>query len=101
MTQQPASRDKAVPVQQAEDDRVRVTRWDFTPGAETGFHVHDHPYVVTYLTDAHLKIVDAQGAESFVDMHAGGSYSRPKGIAHNVINAGSAPMAFVEVEIKQ
>ena len=94
MTQQ------AVATQQAEDDRVRVTRWDFAAGAETGFHVHEYPYVVTYLTDAHLKIVDPAGAESFVDMHAGGSYSRPKGVAHNVINAGAAPMAFVEVEIK-
>lgn len=94
MTQQ------AVATQQAEDDRVRVTRWDFVAGAETGFHVHEYPYVVTYLTDAHLKIVDGQGVESHVDMHAGGSYSRPKGVAHNVINAGAAPMTFVEVEIK-
>lgn len=92
---------QATSTPQGDDERVRVTRWDFVPGAETGFHVHEYPYVVTYLTDAHLKIIDAQGAESLVDMHAGGSYSRPKGVAHNVINAGSAPMAFVEVEIKQ
>ncbi len=90
----------ATPTLQAEDERVRVTRWDFAPGAATGFHVHEYPYVVTYLTDAKLKIVDPQGAESFVEMPAGGSYSRPKGIAHDVINAGAAPMAFVEVEIK-
>lgn len=93
--------EKARPTPQGEDEHVRVTRWDFAPGAETGFHVHEFPYVVTYLTDAHLKIVDAEGAESCVDMYAGGSYSRPKGIAHNVINAGAAPMAFVEVEIKR
>ena len=35
-----------------------------------------------------------------VEMKAGGSYSRPKGVEHNVINAGAAAMAFVEVEIK-
>ncbi|QDO98213.1 cupin domain-containing protein [Ferrovibrio terrae] len=92
--------ESAVPTTQADDERVRVTRWDFAPGAATGFHVHEYPYVVTYLTDAKLKIVDPQGAESFVEMQAGGSYSRPKGIAHDVINAGAAPMAFVEVEIK-
>lgn len=90
----------AIPTTQVEDERVRVTRWDFAPGAATGFHVHEYPYVVTYLTAAKLKIVDAQGAESLVEMPAGGSYSRPKGIAHDVINAGAAPMAFVEVEIK-
>lgn len=90
----------AIPTQQVDDERVRITRWDFAPGAATGFHVHEFPYVVTYLTDARLRIVDSQGAESFVEMKAGGSYSRPRGIAHDVINAGAAPMAFVEVEIK-
>lgn len=92
--------EQAKPTQQVDDDRVRVTRWDFAPGAETGFHVHEYPYVVTYLTDAKLKIVDSAGAESIVEMQVGGSYSRPEGIAHNVINAGAGPMAFVEVEIK-
>lgn len=91
---------QAVPTQQVDDERVRITRWDFAPGAATGFHVHEYPYVVTYLTDAVLKIVDRDGAESIVEMQAGGSYSRPRGVAHDVINAGSAPMAFVEVEIK-
>jgi quercetin dioxygenase-like cupin family protein len=91
---------QAVPTQQVDDERVRITRWDFAPGAATGFHVHEYPYVVTYLTDAVLKIIDKDGQGTTVEMTAGGSYSRPKGIAHNVINAGAAPMAFVEVEIK-
>jgi beta-alanine degradation protein BauB len=91
---------QAVPTQQVDDERVRVTRWDFAPGAATGFHVHEYPYVVTYLTDAKLRIVDKDGQASMVEMKAGGSYSRPKGIAHDVINAGAAAMAFVEVEIK-
>lgn len=90
----------AIPTQQAEDERVRITRWDFAPGAATGFHVHEYPYVVTYLTDAKLKLIDKVGNESFVEMKAGGSYSRPKGVAHDVVNVGTAPMAFVEVEIK-
>ena len=25
-----------------DDDRVRVTRFDFAPGAETGWHRHGH-----------------------------------------------------------
>ena len=91
---------QAVPTQQVDDERVRITRWDFAPGAATGFHVHEYPYVVTYLTDAKLRVVDKDGQTSMVEMKAGGSYSRPKGIAHDVINAGAAPMAFVEVEIK-
>ncbi|MFN4277282.1 MAG: cupin domain-containing protein [Ferrovibrio sp.] len=91
---------QAVPTQQADDERVRITRWDFAPGASTGFHVHEYPYAVTYLTDATMRLIDKDGKESIIEMKAGGSYSRPKGVAHDVINAGSAPMAFVEVEIK-
>jgi quercetin dioxygenase-like cupin family protein len=90
----------AVPTQQADDERVRITRWDFAPGAATGFHVHEYPYAVTYLTDAKMRLIDSDGRESIIEMKAGGSYSRPKGVAHDVINAGAAPMAFVEVEIK-
>ena len=55
---------QAVPTQQVDDERVRVTRWDFAPGANTGFHVHEYPYVVTYLTDAQLRIVDKDENES-------------------------------------
>jgi len=90
----------AIPTQQADDERVRITRWDFAPGAATGFHVHEYPYTVTYLTDATMKIIGQDGSESLIEMQAGGSYSRPKGVAHDVINAGKAAMAFVEVEIK-
>jgi quercetin dioxygenase-like cupin family protein len=91
---------QAVPTQQVDDERVRITRWDFAPGAATGFHVHEYPYAVTYLTDATMKLIDKDGKASIVEMKAGGSYSRPKGVAHDVINAGTAAMAFVEVEIK-
>ncbi|MFC3677799.1 cupin domain-containing protein [Ferrovibrio xuzhouensis] len=89
-----------MPTQQADDERVRITRWDFAPDAATGFHVHEYPYAVTYLTDATMKLIDKDGQESIIEMKAGGSYSRPKGVAHDVINAGTAAMAFVEVEIK-
>jgi mannose-6-phosphate isomerase-like protein (cupin superfamily) len=33
-------------------------------------------------------------------MEAGASYRREEGVEHNVVNGGSAPMAFVEVELK-
>ncbi|MFD1808561.1 hypothetical protein ACFSHQ_11895 [Gemmobacter lanyuensis] len=39
-----------------ENDRVRVWRYDFAPGAETGWHVHGHDYVITTLTDCALRL---------------------------------------------
>ena len=46
----------AVPTVQSEDATVRITRWDFAPGAATGYHTHGWPYFVVMLTDAVMKI---------------------------------------------
>jgi quercetin dioxygenase-like cupin family protein len=66
---------------QVENDRVIVTEWCFAPGAETGYHVHAHDYVVVPLT-------------------TGNSYARPTGIAHNVINVNEFEFRFIEIELK-
>jgi len=89
----------ATPTTQVDDDRVRITRWDFRPGEATGWHRHEMPYVVVPLVDGVLKIVDAAG-EKLVPLTAGGSYARPEGVEHDVINAGTGHMTFVEVELK-
>ena len=47
-------REKAKPTVQIDDDKVRVTRWDFSPGAETGWHRHEMDYIVVPLTDGAL-----------------------------------------------
>ena len=36
----------------ADDERVRITRWDFAPGATTGWHEHAMDYAVVMMTDA-------------------------------------------------
>lgn len=83
-----------------ENDRVRVSRFDFQPGEETGWHVHEYEYVITTLTDCHLRL-ELPGGETRDSMIAAGSaYTRPEGTDHNVINAGDAPMSFIEVELK-
>lgn len=93
-------RAQAVATLLMEDARVKVWRYDFAPGAETGWHVHGHEYVVTTLTDCNflLELPDGTASESHVP--AGSAYSRPKGTEHNVINAGDTAMSFVEVELK-
>ncbi|OWU81619.1 cupin domain-containing protein [Phaeobacter sp. 22II1-1F12B] len=86
--------------QMIDDDRVRVTRFDFEPGAETGWHQHGMDYVVTTLTDCTMELEDPDGSSRVVEMAAGTSYRRSSGVHHNVINGGDRPMAFVEVELK-
>ncbi|MFC2968749.1 cupin domain-containing protein [Acidimangrovimonas pyrenivorans] len=93
-------RPQAVATLLHEDERVRVTRFDFAPGAETGWHVHGMEYVITTVTDCSLLLELPGGETARSDIPAGSAYSRPMGTEHNVINGGDAPMTFVEVELK-
>ena len=92
-------RPQATPTVLVDDERVRVTRFDFAPGAETGWHVHGHDYVVTPVTRCEMLLEEPGGASRSVSLDPGASYSREAGVEHNVINGGDAPMSFVEVEL--
>jgi quercetin dioxygenase-like cupin family protein len=89
----------AVPTVQVDNERVVVTRWTFAPGADTGDHVHAHDYVVVPLTTGTLRLVEPGGTRD-VQLTAGGTYSRPAGVAHNVINVNDFEFSFVEIELK-
>ena len=83
-----------------DDDRVRVTRFDFGPGDETGWHVHETEYVIITLTDCQLRLDLPGGETKETAIPAGSAYSRPKGTEHNVINGSTSAMSFIEVELK-
>jgi beta-alanine degradation protein BauB len=83
-----------------DDDRVRVHRFDFAPGAETGWHRHGFDYVITAVTDCQMLLEEPGGAARKVLVPAGTAYRRAEGVEHNVINDGVAVMSFVEVELK-
>ena len=90
----------AVPTLQSEDNAVRITRWDFAPGAATGWHTHGWPYIVVMLTDAKMRLHDGSQVTE-VNLKAGDAYQRPSGVTHDVMNGSDKPMAFVEIEIKR
>lgn len=83
-----------------DDARTRVTRFDFAPGQDTGWHRHAMDYVITAITDCHMRLEHPDGTSTKVSVPAGTAYRRDAGVEHNVINAGDAPMSFVEVELK-
>lgn len=89
----------AQPCCDIDNDRVRVTRWTFAPGAETGHHRHEYDYVICPITDGRMRIDDADGAR-VVELSAGVSYFRAAGIEHNVTNLGDDLLIFVETELK-
>jgi len=90
---------KATAHLQLDNDRVIITEWRFQPGAETGHHVHAHDYVVVPLTTGILRLEEPEGVRD-APLQAGVSYARPKGVAHNVINANDFEFRFVEIELK-
>ena len=47
---------KAVASVRIDNERVRVTEWRFAPGAHTGHHRHEYPYVVVPLTTAPVQM---------------------------------------------
>jgi len=90
----------AEPTVQRDDADVRITRWDFPPGAVTGQHTHGWPYAVVMLTDAVMRVDDGS-AVTETRMSAGQAYHRPAGVEHDVMNGADVPMAFVEIEFKR
>jgi quercetin dioxygenase-like cupin family protein len=90
----------AVPTVQRDDDDVRITRWDFQPGAVTGWHTHGWPYFIVMLTDAVMRVHDGTNVTETA-LALGQAYNRPAGIQHDVMNGSAKPMAFVEIEIKR
>ena len=90
---------KATATVQLDNDRVIVTEYRFPPGADTGFHVHQHDYVVVPLTSGVLRLEESTGTRD-ARLEIGASYTRQAGIAHNVINANDYEFRFIEIELK-
>lgn len=93
-------RPTALAEKEIDDERARVTRFTFEPDAETGWHTHEMDYVIVAVTDCKMLLEEPSGMSREVDVAAGEVYRRDKGVNHNVINRGSSPMVFVEVELK-
>ncbi|MGI9596391.1 MAG: cupin [Acidimicrobiales bacterium] len=92
------SRPAATATVQLETEDVRVTRWDFAPGSETGHHRHGFDYIVVPVTAGALTAETADG-EAVAPLEIGGSYNRSAGVEHNIVNHGSEVVSFVEIEL--
>ncbi|PHR10287.1 MAG: cupin [Sulfitobacter sp.] len=82
-----------------ENDRARVTRWRFPKRDDnTGWHVHEHDYLVVPLYDGVLDIRDAKGNISQSDLRSGVPYFGKQGVEHDVSSPNDFEFAFIEVE---
>jgi len=94
-----AERQKAVFNVQIDNDRAMVRQWIFAPGSETGWHMHDHDFIVVPQTKGTLLLQKAD-SESSKELKPGDSYFRGAGIKHNAVNAGDDEIVLLEIELK-
>lgn len=93
------TRPAAVPTVQIDNERVKVVEWRFPPGAETGYHRHGLDYVVVPMTTGML-LLETPSGDIHSPLTAGVSYTRMKGVEHNVVNANDFEFTFVEIELR-
>ncbi|WP_201698621.1 cupin domain-containing protein [Paraburkholderia hiiakae] len=93
------NRPSAIATPQMSNERVIVTEWRFDPGAQTGWHVHKHDYVVVPQTDGDL-LLEALGGNRISRLIAGRSYAGSKATNHNVINNSDHVVVFIEIAIR-
>jgi quercetin dioxygenase-like cupin family protein len=91
--------DRATSTVLIDNQRVRVTRWSFAPGAATGWHVHEHDYVIVPLTDGTLRLVEPDGTRDS-ELRVGAPYFREAGVEHDVVNANDHDFTFIEIEVR-
>jgi quercetin dioxygenase-like cupin family protein len=90
----------AIATVQADNELVRIVRWHFTPGSATGWHKHEHDYVVVPTIGGTLTMIDPDGSTKQYAMVAGESYFRRAGVEHNVANMSESVVEFVEIELE-
>lgn len=82
-----------------ENERTRATEWRFpAKGDNTGWHVHEHDYMVVPLADGQLLLREPDGTTRVAELRRGVPYFRKKGVHHDVVNASDSEIAFIEVE---
>ena len=57
-------KNKATASIQIDNKLVKVTKYSFMPGQETGTHKHLYDYIVTPITDGKLLLIDENGNKS-------------------------------------
>lgn len=74
-----------------------VSTFTFQPGAGTGWHTHEHDYVIVPFTDGVMTVeTDEQTVQQRI--HAAESYRREAGARHNVTNETDEVFGFIEIE---
>jgi beta-alanine degradation protein BauB len=84
-----------------DDDEKRVAHFVFKPGDETGWHKHEYPYFVVYLTDCKLLHMPRNAPDMVIDHKARESRHIESGVEHHVRSIADHKVELLEVEYKK
>jgi quercetin dioxygenase-like cupin family protein len=78
-----------------------VSHFHFKPGDETGWHKHEYPYFVVYLTDCKLLHMPRNAPEAVIEHNSRDSRHIPPGVEHHVRSIADHDVELLEIEYKQ
>lgn len=82
-----------------ENARARVTEWKFDKrGDTTGWHRHEHDYLIVPLFDGQLEEILPDGKSQMARIAYGAPYFREAGVEHEIRNANDFGCGFIEIE---
>lgn len=84
-----------------DDEFKRVSHFVFRPGDETGWHKHEYPYFVVYLTDCRLQHMSRNAPEAIIDHRARDSRHLEAGVEHHVRSLAAHDVELLEIEYKR
>lgn len=84
-----------------DDADTTVSLFTIAPGEETGWHRHEHDYVVVNLTDAYFKFDLRNAPPGETRNKARDTHTHPVGVEHNAHNAGTNDIILLEIEYKR
>ncbi len=83
-----------------ENEKLRATEWRFPAlGDNTGWHRHEHDYLVIPMRNGALEIENEDGQRTRTELVTGAPYFRERGVEHDVINGNDFEYVFIEVEL--
>jgi quercetin dioxygenase-like cupin family protein len=84
----------------AENPSARIYHWTLAPGAVTGTHTHESPYLIIAATPMMLKMTSPDGKSMTHEIKAGDFHWIDSKVTHSLANEGTTEGQIIEIELK-
>jgi quercetin dioxygenase-like cupin family protein len=84
----------------AENSKMRVYRYELSPGGSTSQHTHSRPYLRVAATDGALRMTSPESRATEHSVKAGDLHWVDSAVTHTLTNRGATTAIVVELELK-